>query len=356
MACVTLKRPLEWIDPSMSPESGSSSPTNMIISNSPPHHGLRSPKRLCLQSISTSIASSGATNNAPSTGNNGPSSTYFGHQTISPFFNFASPNQQAHQQNSSTSINFPNNIQIAPISYSIASTNPSNANSIFSGHKRFKPISSTEIAEQIRDEMLRLRSIRRSKAKLSSSDINDNKIDKSLMESSPSSIENSANNNKPLATIEANSTTTSLANTSQQQPKAYKMYANLIGNSSANSSSSEDEENDERNYHHKKMATMSNTNVNGQKLCNNNQASINDIKSSNRPITNLNDSEKRLFTFNQVCQIVERLLRDKEEHIRQEYENILTTRLAEQYEQFVKFTYDQIQRRFDPHALPSYLS
>ncbi|KPM11080.1 hypothetical protein QR98_0096460 [Sarcoptes scabiei] len=53
MACVTLKRPLEWVDPSMSPESGSSSPTHMIISNSPPHHAnLNNPNNF--KSISSS--------------------------------------------------------------------------------------------------------------------------------------------------------------------------------------------------------------------------------------------------------------------------------------------------------------
>ncbi|XP_019513072.1 PREDICTED: akirin-1 [Hipposideros armiger] len=44
--------------------------------------------------------------------------------------------------------------------------------------------------------------------------------------------------------------------------------------------------------------------------------------------------------------ICERLLKDYEDKIREEYEQILNTKLAEQYESFVKFTHDQIMRRY----------
>lgn len=62
-------------------------------------------------------------------------------------------------------------------------------------------------------------------------------------------------------------------------------------------------------------------------------------------------SEKALFTFRQVGLICERMLREKECEIREEYDNVLTAKLAEQYDAFVKFTYDQIQRNFQ--ATPS---
>ncbi|XP_022913558.1 akirin [Onthophagus taurus] len=65
-------------------------------------------------------------------------------------------------------------------------------------------------------------------------------------------------------------------------------------------------------------------------------------------------SEKPLFTFKQVGLICERMLREKESEIREEYDNVLTTKLAEQYDAFVKFTYDQIQKNYA--AVPSYLS
>lgn len=67
-------------------------------------------------------------------------------------------------------------------------------------------------------------------------------------------------------------------------------------------------------------------------------------------------SEKPIFTFKQVGIICERMLRERETEIREEYDNVLTTKLAEQYDAFVKFTYDQIQRNYTSHTAPSYLS
>jgi len=66
--------------------------------------------------------------------------------------------------------------------------------------------------------------------------------------------------------------------------------------------------------------------------------------------------EQPLFTFKQVSLICERLLREREQQIREEYDQILGAKLAEQYDTFVKFTYDQIQKRFDSNTTPSYLS
>uniref|UniRef100_A0A6M2DH89 Putative akirin n=1 Tax=Xenopsylla cheopis TaxID=163159 RepID=A0A6M2DH89_XENCH len=64
--------------------------------------------------------------------------------------------------------------------------------------------------------------------------------------------------------------------------------------------------------------------------------------------------DKALFTFKQVGLICERMLRERETELREQYDRVLTTKLAEQYDAFVKFTYDQIQRRYE--ATPSYLS
>ncbi|XP_062395326.1 akirin-1 [Sardina pilchardus] len=52
------------------------------------------------------------------------------------------------------------------------------------------------------------------------------------------------------------------------------------------------------------------------------------------------------FTLRQVGFLCERLLKDHEEKIREEYEKVLNTKLAEQYESFVKFTQDQIMRKY----------
>ncbi|XP_025834603.1 akirin [Agrilus planipennis] len=64
--------------------------------------------------------------------------------------------------------------------------------------------------------------------------------------------------------------------------------------------------------------------------------------------------EKPLFTFKQVGLICERMIRERENEIRQEYDSVLTAKLAEQYDAFVRFTYDQIQKNYQ--AAPSYLS
>uniref|UniRef100_A0A8C2HKR8 Akirin-2 n=1 Tax=Cyprinus carpio TaxID=7962 RepID=A0A8C2HKR8_CYPCA len=68
--------------------------------------------------------------------------------------------------------------------------------------------------------------------------------------------------------------------------------------------------------------------------------------------------EQPLFTLKQVGMICERLLKECEEKVREEYDEILTTKLAEQYDAFVKFTHDQLMRRFgeQPASLPIYTS
>ncbi|XP_045129264.1 akirin-2-like [Portunus trituberculatus] len=66
--------------------------------------------------------------------------------------------------------------------------------------------------------------------------------------------------------------------------------------------------------------------------------------------------DKPLFTFRQVNLICEQLLRERETNIREEYDKVLASKLAEQYDCFVRFTTDQIQQRLSQAALPSYLS
>lgn len=47
------------------------------------------------------------------------------------------------------------------------------------------------------------------------------------------------------------------------------------------------------------------------------------------------------------------MLKEQETQIREEYDQILNMKLSEQYDAFVKFTYDQIQKRFETAAAPS---
>lgn len=63
--------------------------------------------------------------------------------------------------------------------------------------------------------------------------------------------------------------------------------------------------------------------------------------------------EQPIFTFKQVGMICERLLRERENQLREQYDKILSLKLAEQYDTFVKFTYDQIQKRLDSGSTPS---
>lgn len=61
-----------------------------------------------------------------------------------------------------------------------------------------------------------------------------------------------------------------------------------------------------------------------------------------------------LFTLEQVVTICNKLLVDRDNTLREEYDRALTEKLAEQYDAFVKFTHDQIQSRLSHNA--SYVS
>lgn len=76
---------------------------------------------------------------------------------------------------------------------------------------------------------------------------------------------------------------------------------------------------------------------------------------SNSSQVHLN-KDKPLFTFRQVGLICERMLREREDKLRELYEEALAAKLSEQYDMFVKFTHDQIQKRFEAATAPSYLS
>jgi len=57
-------------------------------------------------------------------------------------------------------------------------------------------------------------------------------------------------------------------------------------------------------------------------------------------------NQQHLLTLKQVNMICARLLKEREEKIREEYDRILSNKLNEQYEGFVRFTQDQLTRRF----------
>ncbi|KAK2189541.1 hypothetical protein NP493_103g06046 [Ridgeia piscesae] len=62
-----------------------------------------------------------------------------------------------------------------------------------------------------------------------------------------------------------------------------------------------------------------------------------------------------LFTFKQVSLVCDRMLKEREQQIREQYDKVLTCKLSEQYEAFLKFNHDQLHRRFGETAA-SYVS
>ena len=76
-------------------------------------------------------------------------------------------------------------------------------------------------------------------------------------------------------------------------------------------------------------------------------APISDV--SHSPLTNITPVSSRdqpLFTLRQVETICSRLLQENEEQLREQYGQALSERLNEQYDDFLKFTHDHIQKQF----------
>jgi len=61
------------------------------------------------------------------------------------------------------------------------------------------------------------------------------------------------------------------------------------------------------------------------------------------------------LSVKQVVTVCERLWKDREDQLRQEYDKVLNDRLSEQYDAFLKFTQDQIMKRYQQTAC-SYVS
>lgn len=62
-----------------------------------------------------------------------------------------------------------------------------------------------------------------------------------------------------------------------------------------------------------------------------------------------------LLSLRQVGLVCERLLKEREEQLREEYDKVLNDKLTEQYEAFLRFNHDQLNRRFGETAA-SYVS
>jgi hypothetical protein len=60
----------------------------------------------------------------------------------------------------------------------------------------------------------------------------------------------------------------------------------------------------------------------------------------------LSRSGEQLFSLSQVDSIVRRIVSEHDEQVRDKFNAVLHTKLAEQHEAFVKFTSDQLSRKF----------
>jgi len=65
--------------------------------------------------------------------------------------------------------------------------------------------------------------------------------------------------------------------------------------------------------------------------------------------------EQPSLTLKQVAILCERLWKEREEKLRAEYDQVLNDRLSEQYDSFLKFTQDQIMRKYQQSSC-SYVS
>lgn len=72
-------------------------------------------------------------------------------------------------------------------------------------------------------------------------------------------------------------------------------------------------------------------------------------------VTSSHCRDTPMLSLRQVQLVIERLLKEHEDHLRDEYDKILNEKLTEQYEAFLKFNYDEISRRFGETAA-SYVS
>lgn len=65
--------------------------------------------------------------------------------------------------------------------------------------------------------------------------------------------------------------------------------------------------------------------------------------------------EQQTLTLKQVATLCERLWKEREEKLREQYDQVLNERLTEQYDSFLKFTQDQIMRKYQQSSC-SYVS
>jgi len=66
--------------------------------------------------------------------------------------------------------------------------------------------------------------------------------------------------------------------------------------------------------------------------------------SSSTSLTSSSTDDTPMFTYTQTAQMCAHLLREQDKSIREQYEQLLTTKLNEQYEQFIRYSHDSVHK------------
>jgi hypothetical protein len=67
-------------------------------------------------------------------------------------------------------------------------------------------------------------------------------------------------------------------------------------------------------------------------------------KTSSLKSSSLPSDDTPMFTYSQTAQMCAHLLREQDKSIREQYEQLLTTKLSEQYEQFIRYSHDSVHK------------
>lgn len=201
----------------------------------------------------------------------------------------------------------------------------------------------SELMERIKHEAKRLikrRQLSLASTSITSSITNNNTISPVDNNTNTTLSTNSSFNSSQITSVSPLKSSLSSQNLPQ---KSTSMSATLLKHTKQNdnlSSLDEQSQNNNSHNHHTDDVQSSKCSINS-----NNK--FNTATSNSSIYDQLNHNDLPLFSMNQLNAICERMLKEREQAIREQYDKILTQKLSEQYDAFVKFTHEQIQRRFE---------
>lgn len=133
--------------------------------------------------------------------------------------------------------------------------------------------------------------------------------------------------------------------------KQISLNATSLSSSASLSSSQSNSSNNNINTTSPKSSTSTSTNGSSSNLSGSQTTPVKVTIGSNGALS----SDVPLFSLAQVNSICEKMVKEREEELREVYDHILADKLNEQYDAFVKFTHEQIQKRFEASQF-SYVS